>query len=131
MNTDMKTKALIWIWYLESVVCRNETKNATRYVQYRLTLSTHKMHIFTHTEVTILCLLFTQLLIINIDMKTKALIRFWCLQSVVCRNETKTSTRYPFHIALTSKVKKSNVYETLYLICYVGLTLSASIPILA
>jgi hypothetical protein len=30
----------------------NETKKATRYVQYRFTLSTHKMLILTHTEVT-------------------------------------------------------------------------------
>ena len=49
MNADMKTKALIWIWYLESVVCKSETKNATRDVQYQLTLSTH---VLTHTEVT-------------------------------------------------------------------------------
>jgi hypothetical protein len=53
MNTDMRTKALVWLWYLESVGCVNETINAKRYVPYRLTLlCTHKMLTLTHIEHT-------------------------------------------------------------------------------
>ena len=51
MNTDMRTKVLIRFWYLESLGCKNETKNATCtvpiYIEY-----THKMLILTQTEVT-------------------------------------------------------------------------------
>ena len=52
MITDMKIKVLIWFWYLESMEWINETKKATRYVQYQFTLSKYKMLILTHTEDT-------------------------------------------------------------------------------
>jgi hypothetical protein len=50
INVDMRKKSLIWFWYLESVGCINEAKEATRYVQYRLTWSTHTMLILIHTQ---------------------------------------------------------------------------------
>jgi hypothetical protein len=53
MNVDMRTKVLIWFWYLESIGCINETTKATRYVQYRLTFEyTQNTHPYTHTEHT-------------------------------------------------------------------------------
>ena len=81
-------------WYLESVVCRNETKNATRYVQYRFTLSTHKMHILTHTEVTNTMSPVYTTLVYEYRHENKGSDQFWYLESVVCRNETKNATRY-------------------------------------
>ena len=36
-----KNKVLVWFWYLGSVGCTNETKKATRSVQYRLILQVY------------------------------------------------------------------------------------------
>ena len=42
MNTDMRTKVLVWFWYLESMWCTNETKKATRCV-YAAPINMNKM----------------------------------------------------------------------------------------
>ena len=52
MNIHTRANVLVRFWYLESVGYINQTEKAARCVLYRLTWSTHKMLILTHTEVT-------------------------------------------------------------------------------
>ena len=52
MNTDIKTKVLAWLWYLESVGCTNETKKATRYVPIAVNARAREILILTSTEHT-------------------------------------------------------------------------------
>ena len=55
MNTDTRTKILVWFWYLQSVGCTNETKKATRYVPiacaWELLILTHTEHASTTSPV--------------------------------------------------------------------------------
>ena len=72
------------------------------------------MHILTLTEVTYTMSPVYTTLDYGYIHETKVLIRFWYLESVVCRNETKNTTKLN---------RKSRTYDALYLIFYIGLTL--------
>ena len=83
MNTDTRTKVLVWFWHLESMGCTNETKiKAPRCVLYRLIC--RSAYIPTHTEFTNAMPTVYTTLDYDYRHKNKGTDQVWYSRDVVC-----------------------------------------------
>ena len=88
MNTDTKTKVLVWLWYLESVGCTNETKKAARYVPIAVNSCARDILILTSTEHTSTTSPVNETKKDDCQHKDKGIDQVWNFRDDVCRIES-------------------------------------------
>ena len=85
MNINTRTRVLVWFWYLESVGCTNETKQATRYVPIACAW---EILVLTHTEHSSTTLPVNETQKYDCEHQDKGTDQIWNFRDDVCKIES-------------------------------------------